>query len=189
MLLLLLLLPSTACAADAPLLDSPIALSKNNSVRLLAGKTLLIEAAGSDESVAATLVSAEPQEAAGLLMDFQQHPRIFPKLKDIKITPLGESRYRIGSVVKTGPFTFRFTTLWTYKPAQWTATFDLDPEETSDFEEYKGYWKFVPQKDEKTLILYSIKTKTKDNPLSFLEDMQSHKEMLVTLGEFKKALK
>ena len=162
---------------------------------MAAGKSLLIQTTNSpfhsfcdNDCIATMLVAAEPQDAAGLLMDFQRHTQIFPKLKDIKITPLGESRYRLISLVKAGPFSFHFTTLWTYYPNECLATFDLDPEESSDFEQYKGFWKFVPQKDGKTLVLYSIKTKTKDNPFSFIEDARSRKEMLNTLGEFKKAL-
>ena len=138
--------------------------------------------------LAAILVPQDSQDAAGLLLDFQRHLQIFPQLKDIAITPLGESRYRIWSRVKAGIFQFRFTTLWEYQAKEHLASFDLDPEEKNDFEQYKGFWKFLPQPDGKTLILYSIRTKTPDNPLAFLEEQASRKEMPKTLEEFKKAL-
>ncbi len=172
---------------EPPSLVSPIALSKEDNQRLRAGKTLLKQDAGK-AWVAMALVSQDAHAAAGLLMDFQKHTEIFPKLRDIAVTPLGESRYRLRSKVQAGPFSFAFTTLWQYDAATFTATFDLDKEQQNDFETYKGYWKFVPQEQEKALILYSIKTRTKNNPLAFLEDVESRKEMTRTLGELKTAL-
>ena len=184
-----------AVGAELPTLDSPIAFSKDEDARLQSGKAILKEVQNSpfkaycdNAWIAVTLLKHDCQESAGLLMDFQRHPSIFPKLKDISVAPLGESRYRITSLVKAGFFQFHFTTLWAYDSEQFLATFRLDTEEQNDFEEYRGFWKFVPQPNEKSLVLYSIRTKTVGNPLAFLEDQESRKEMVKTLEEFQKAV-
>lgn len=180
---------------ELPALSSPIAFSKDETAKLHAGKAILKDAPDfplqktSDNSwVAAALVPQDAEAAAGLLLDFQKQPEIFSKLKDIAVTPLGESRYRIVSTVQAGWFSFRYTTLWEYDAKEQLAAFSLDTSEENDFEEYRGYWKFIPQPDGKTLILYSIRTKTKNNPFSFIEDAESRKEMPKTLEEFKTAL-
>ncbi len=181
------LLPAaTVEKPEPPSLVSPIALSKEDNQRLRAGKIQLKQ--DGKDWVAIALVAKDAYTAAGLLMDFQKHTEIFPKLRDLAVTPLGESRYRLRSKVQAGPFGFAFTTLWRYDAQTFTATFDLDKEQQNDFEVYKGYWKFVPQEQDKTLILYSIKTRTKNNPLAFLEDAESRKEMTRTMGEFTAAL-
>lgn len=190
-----LLSQQQAMGSDIPPLESPVAFSQEEISRLQSGKALLKKVPDSvfkmnsdNDWIAAALLKHDCQESAGLLMDFQRHPAIFPKLKDITVTPLGESRYRIASVVKAGLFQFRFTTLWSYQSEQFLATFQLDEEEKNDFEKYQGFWKFVPQPDGKSLVLYSIRTKTLDNPLAFLEDQESRKEMVRTLEEFQKAI-
>ncbi len=137
---------------------------------------------------AAILVKSAPLACAGVLLEFQKHPRIFSKVKETTVAGLGESRYRVFTRVRAGLFQFRYTALWAYQAKDNLARFDLDPEEKNDFLEYRGGWKFIPQRDNSTLILYSIRTKTKNNPLPFLEEGAARDEMPKTLEEFKKAL-
>jgi len=125
-----------------------------------------------------------PVQMAGVILDFHQYTKIFPKVKDLEIYPLGDSRYRLKYTVKSGLFTFRYTVIMNYGPTYDAITWRLDPEYPGDFKQYKGYWKFIRQ-GSFTLGIYSISPLAKVPVPDFVQEQGARNEMPQTVREVK----
>ncbi|MDP8263502.1 MAG: hypothetical protein P9M13_09430 [Candidatus Ancaeobacter aquaticus] len=138
--------------------------------------------------VAVTFFERTPIEIAGVILDFHKYTKMFAKVKDLTVKPMGQSRYRLIYTVKSGFFTFYYTIIMTYDKKQNLIWWDLDPKEKNDFKTYKGYWKFI-QRDKGTVAIYSISPIAKIAVPDFLQENGSRNEMPKTVQEIKDWIK
>ncbi|HRZ87171.1 MAG TPA: hypothetical protein P5287_05080 [bacterium] len=179
------------CVAVAHTCHGQPSLSKQEKEQLKKGEIVLKEAKphylkqySNSPWIAISYFNQTPTELAGYILDFQQYTNMFPKVKDLVITPLGDSRYRLKYTVASGLFTFRYTIIMTYVPADNMIWWDLDPEHPGDFSAYKGYWKFIPEGN-KTMAVYSISPIAKLPVPDFMQQDGAKNEMPVTVKEVK----
>jgi hypothetical protein len=171
------------------------ALTKDEIARLKQGKIILKETKpqymkqySNTPWAAITYFDMTPAQAAGVILDFHQYRKIFPKVKDLDIYPLGDSRYRLKYRVASGIFTFNYTVIMTYSAENNMIYWDLDPDHPGDFSVYKGYWKFVKE-GAKTLGIYSISPITNLPFPDFVQQEGAKNEMPLTVQEVKDWIK
>lgn len=180
--------PRGVARAQPVLTKDEIRQLKNGKILLKETKPHYLKKYSNTPWAAMAYFRPTPVQMAGVILDFQQYTKMFPKVKDLEFYPLGDSRYRLKYTVKSGLFTFRYTIIMNYGPTYNAITWWLDPEHPGDFKQYKGYWKFIRQ-GSFTLGIYSISPLAKVPVPDFVQEQSARNEMPQTVREVKEWLR
>ena len=165
---------------------TPPALSADQQRRLDAGEVVLLDALppGASESAqggtAVAFVCAPPAVVWGILVDWANHPAIYPRVTHSEVTWADRSRVRVRYTLAIGPLSFDVHMDKYPDAARRRVHWRLAEDQPSRFfTESSGYWQ-VDDAGADSLVTYAVATRTR---VPAILTRGSHRESLVSTVE------
>lgn len=196
LLVLSLLLPSAAGAADAnkphdhqgvltPYTGTPptIELSDKDLERLARGKSVMVpiqEAEGAGRGLAIQDIAANPRVVWSRIVSYDRYPDWVNYVSECETYEQSGDRIKVRFVLKGFGFHFEYFIDHVYRPDQGYMTWTLDYSKLSDFDDSVGYW-FVedhPTNKGWTRLYYSVELRVKGNVPGFIQEIATKRGLV-----------